>query len=69
MVNKRYTNKFIELVSNKSTATSMRENVIDKYVNATTSIVYSIHKQHYSSNRILEKAKLRMFHFKNLGVK
>ena len=40
----------------------------DRQVNETTiSCVYIIHKQQWSSNRVLEKAKTRMFYFKNVS--
>ena len=66
MINNRYTNKYIELVPSKPTTTSMRVKGIDKYANANTSNVYTIHKQKCSRNRILKKAKPLNFHFKNL---
>ena len=67
MINKSYTNKYIELVPSKPT-TSRREKEIDKYTNAITSTMYAyIHPtQQCSRNRILENAKPKTFNFKNL---
>ena len=50
-----YSDKYIELVPSKPTTTIIREKGIDKYANATTSIVYTIHKQQCNRNGILAK--------------